>query len=61
MVVSVVSARTRYARVKPHPPRCAPAPALPGRRAWRTISIGYSVSMTSIGVFMTFDMWTRMA
>ena len=23
--------------------------------------MGYSVSITSVGVFMTFDMWTRMA
>src|SRR5438128_2642530 len=62
MLVSVASgATTRYARRKPRPPRCRPSPAEPGRSACSSTRSGYSASTTSLGVFITFDMYTRMA
>src|SRR5207253_2603038 len=42
-------------------PAGVPSPAEPGRSACSSTRSGYSASMTSTGVFMTFDMWTRMA
>ena len=62
MVVSVVLGQDPVRAREAAPAAMARRrPPLPGRSAWRRISIGYSVSTTSTGVFMTFDMWTRMA
>ena len=51
----VSSARKRYRRVSPSPPRKAPAPSESGASEYSSIRIGCSTSMSSAGMLVMLD------